>query len=247
MSVGSGNFTFSFESRFSFTFASGTPPIYYDGMVLEISADDGTSWTDIGALATPGYNGVISTDDSNGGVSTNPLAGRPAYSAFTTSYPTVFTPTTVNLGTSYAGQNVRIRFRIGTDSLGFQKGAEIRNITTSGLTNTPFTAVIPDRALCPAPGEVQNQIWTSNTTMVWDHEASVGAYELYRDLVSTLPGGFGACQQSAIATEMASDASNPPVGAGWFYLVTARNALHEEGTKGFQSSGAPRPNPAPCP
>ena len=116
-----------------------------------------------------------------------------------------------------------------------------------GLTNTPFTSVIPDRGVCPPPGEVQNQIWTGNTAMVWDREASAGSYELYRDLLSALPGGFGACQQNGIAAETAIDTANPPAGAGWFYLVTVRNGLHEEGTKGFQSSGAPRPNPAPCP
>ena len=30
-------------------------------------------------------------------------------------------------------------------------------------------------------------------------------------------------------------------------LVTARNRLTEEGTKGFTSAGAQRSNPAPCP
>ena len=104
--------------------------------------------------------------------------------------------------------------------------------------NTPFTAVVPDRALCPSPGEVQNQVWTSMTTMVWDHEPSLGTYNLYRDLISALPGGFGACLQSGIATESATDAALPAVGAGWFYIVTARSNLGQEGTKEFQSGGA---------
>ena len=36
-------------------------------------------------------------------------------------------------------------------------------------------------------------------------------------------------------------------GACLFYLVTARNRLGEEGTKGYRSPGIERPNDAPCP
>jgi hypothetical protein len=241
LSVGSGDFTISFEQRYLFEWFSGTPQAFYDGMVLELSADGGATWSDIGAFASPGYNHTIAT---GGG---NVLEGRSAFTAGSTNYPTPFVATTVDLGTTYAGQNVRIRFRIGTDSNTFSPGAELRNITTTGLVNTPFTAVVPDRALCPPPGEVRNQIWTDKTTMAWDHEPSLGTYNLYRDLISTLPGGFGACFQSGIATESATDATLPAVGSGWFYFVTARNNLGQEGTKGFQSGGAERSNPAPCP
>ena len=83
--------------------------------------------------------------------------------------------------------------------------------------------------------------------MEWDPEKSVGAYSLYRDLVSTLPGGFGTCFQSGISNEGWSTAEAPPVGRAWFYLVTARNRLGEEGTKGFMSNGTERSNPSPCP
>jgi hypothetical protein len=99
----------------------------------------------------------------------------------------------------------------------------------------------------PPPVEVLNLRWTSSSTMVWDPEKSVGSYALYRDLVSTLPGGFGTCLQPNLLSETASDSSLPPVGAAWFYLVTARNVLAEEGTKGHRSNGLERPNPAPCP
>ncbi len=99
----------------------------------------------------------------------------------------------------------------------------------------------------PPPGEVRNQAWTGSSTIVWDPEKSVGSYSVYRDLLSTLPGNFGTCLQSSLITEFASDASNPPVGIGWFYLITARNVLAEEGTKGYRSNGSERTNPAPCP
>jgi len=102
-------------------------------------------------------------------------------------------------------------------------------------------------AAYPPPGEVRNQRWTGNDTMVWDPERSVGSYSLYRGPINTLPGGFGSCLQTGIASETATDSAMPAPGSVWFYLVTARNGLAEEGTKGYQSNGAQRTNPSPCP
>jgi hypothetical protein len=99
----------------------------------------------------------------------------------------------------------------------------------------------------PPPAEVLNIRWSTSATFVWDPEKSVGHYELYRDLISTLPGGFGSCYQSGLTSESWTEPASPPAGAGWFYFVTARNLLAEEGTKGFRSSGVERTNPAPCP
>jgi hypothetical protein len=97
------------------------------------------------------------------------------------------------------------------------------------------------------PGEVRNSRWTGKTILSWDPEASVGTYEVYRDVLSSLPGGVGACFQSPLLAETATDAASPAAGASWFYLVTARNRLGEEGTKGPRSSGVERPNTSPCP
>lgn len=97
------------------------------------------------------------------------------------------------------------------------------------------------------PGEIIRIYFSSKTSMTWDPEGSVGVYEVYREALSNLPAGFGTCFASGLASELATDASTPPAGQGWFYLVTARNRLGEEGTKGFETSGAERPNLAPCP
>jgi hypothetical protein len=100
----------------------------------------------------------------------------------------------------------------------------------------------------PPPGEVLQQIFSSSTTQAWSPERSVGRYEVYRDSLTALSGGgTGACFTSGLSAESASDTSDPAVGQGWFYLVTARNRLGEEGTKGFRSDGSERPNPAACP
>ncbi|HMG56340.1 MAG TPA: M36 family metallopeptidase, partial [Kofleriaceae bacterium] len=73
---GPGNLTISFTHKFSFEItpaSGGVPAQPFDGGVIEISTDGGTSWTDISLVANPGYNQTLVA----GG--TNPLNGRRAY------------------------------------------------------------------------------------------------------------------------------------------------------------------------
>ena len=55
---------------------------------------------------------------------------------------------TLDLGTAFAGQTVRIRFRIGTDAAAADIGWEIDNIAFQGITNKPFAEFIADLAKC---------------------------------------------------------------------------------------------------
>ena len=85
-------------------------------------------------------------------------------------------------------------------------------------------------------------------TLRWEPERSVGTYDLYRGLLTSLSGpAFGTCFAFGMTDTVAIDAGAPPRWKGWFYLATAVNRLQEEGTKGWQSSGLERANPAPCP
>lgn len=78
----------------------------YDGGVVEYSTNNGSSWQDAGSLfASNGYNGTISNSYGN------PLGGRSAFVRDSRGY----TASRLNLS-SLSGQNVRFRFRIGTDS-----------------------------------------------------------------------------------------------------------------------------------
>jgi hypothetical protein len=97
------------------------------------------------------------------------------------------------------------------------------------------------------PGEIGGVSFSSKTTLTWSPERSVGAYEVYRNTLLALPGDFGSCFASALPSETSTDASNPSAGTGYFYLITARNRLREEGTKGFRTGGAERSNTVPCP
>ncbi|MGB4844515.1 MAG: M36 family metallopeptidase, partial [Ferruginibacter sp.] len=101
------------------SFALGaTPPILsfwhwynsesgFDGAVLEISLNGGTTWQDIGAanITQNGYNGTISTTFSS------PIGGRQAW----TGNSAAFIESKVDL-TSYANQaNVKLRWRFASD------------------------------------------------------------------------------------------------------------------------------------
>jgi len=98
----------------------------------------------------------------------------------------------------------------------------------------------------PPPGPVMGMSFSDMTTLQWSPEPSAGIYEVYRGLLSTLPGTFGTCYVGNIAGQSITDASSPPAGQAYFYLVTVRNRLGEEGPKGYQSNGMLEGNPAPC-
>lgn len=101
----------------------------------------------------------------------------------------------------------------------------------------------------PPPREVQGNRFTGKDTLVWLPDPSVGTYDVYKGTVANFSPDFGSCLASGLTSEQAAldPADLPPPGQCFFYLITARNRLGEEGTKGYQSSGAERPNPSPCP
>ena len=133
MTVGAGPLTISLLHRFAFEGGN------WDGGVVEISTDGGASWSDIGAGA---YNGATNA------VTSAPIgANRPAFVSRNLGWPGFIT-STLNLGTTYAGQNAMIRFRIGADESTGAPGWDIDTITVTGITNTPFTAFVGETGSC---------------------------------------------------------------------------------------------------
>src|SRR5436190_8102743 len=119
----------------SYTFET-TGSTYYDGGVLEVSTNGGTTWVDAGAnIVQGGYGGAISNDFGN------PLAGRQAWVATT---GTTFTETVANL-LPYAGTSVLFRFREGSDSSIGRMGWWIDDVTVviGGACATPTSTSIP--------------------------------------------------------------------------------------------------------
>jgi Zn-dependent metalloprotease len=113
----------------------------YDGAVVEYSAGAG-AWTDAGTMFTDnGYTGVIASGFSN------PLGGRSGFVGESYGYIS----SRLNLST-LAGQNVKFRFRMGTDSSAWDWGWFIDDIRiytcgaavpTATRTNTPTKTNTP--------------------------------------------------------------------------------------------------------
>jgi hypothetical protein len=133
LKVGSAPLVISFSHRFSFE-STG-----WDGGVIELSADGGSTWTDIGTSA---YNGSTNAF-TNSPIGTN----RKAFVNRMVGWP-AFAPVGLNLGTAFANKDVKIRFRIGADDSTGAPGWEIDEIAVSGITNTPFGALVPNAGVC---------------------------------------------------------------------------------------------------
>ncbi len=102
----------------------------FDGGVVEISTNNGGNWADLGpSFTSNGYTGTISTSYGS------PIGGR---SAFTGSSGGVFKQSKADLA-SYAGQTIRIRFRMATDNSTSGEGWYIDDIVLQsggcGVTN----------------------------------------------------------------------------------------------------------------
>jgi large repetitive protein len=142
--AGAGNLTISFVHAFDLDYLTG-PPRYYDGGVVEVSNNNGMTWTDVANLgAVPGYTGALLTGTGN------PIAGRQAYSRRNAAWPNTNT-VTLNLGNQFAGQTIKIRFRIGTDNQVRTPGTQgwfIDTVTVTGATNTPFDTIVQDPIGC---------------------------------------------------------------------------------------------------
>jgi hypothetical protein len=87
----------------------------FDGGVLEVSTDDGSTWVDVlaggGSFAEGGYNSAISAAYGS------PIAGRSAWTGPQEGATNPMTRVVVNLG-AFAGDDVRVRFRLATDPFG---------------------------------------------------------------------------------------------------------------------------------
>jgi large repetitive protein len=136
LSVGAGSLGISFRHRFNFENGG------WDGGVIELSNDNGVSWVDIG---TGKYNGTTNAaTDSPLGINHPAFVNRMSIPVL---WP-AFTNVTLNPVAGYSNQNVLVRFRTGADSSTGAPGWDIDDIAVTGLTNTPFTALVPNAGVC---------------------------------------------------------------------------------------------------
>ena len=103
----------------------------FDGGVLEVSRDGGTTWTDVvaagGVFLKGGYNGSISSTDGSA------IAGRKAWTGGNATG--AMTEVVVDVG-ALAGQGVQFRWRFASDGLVPGVGWWIDDVALTGLATT---------------------------------------------------------------------------------------------------------------
>ena len=115
----------------------------YDGGILEVSTDGGTTWTQVANanLLAGAYTGAVSSSFSN------PLAGLQAWcggSAYTNVIADV---------SSYAGQTVQFRLRLGSDTSVSDTGWDVDDVTVQScesVTAVTLSSVEASQAATPA-------------------------------------------------------------------------------------------------
>ena len=139
MATGAGPLSLQLKHRYAFEIDEQEN---YDGGLIEVSTDDGATWTAIDASAAGFAVKPLSA------CCRNPMAGRQAFVGINPLYP-VFEEQTINLGTAYANQaNFRIRFGVATDASVNVRGWDIDRISISGLSDTPFSQLIEQSPSC---------------------------------------------------------------------------------------------------
>jgi len=86
--------------------------------------------------------------------------------------------------------------------------------------------------------------------LMWSALPAAAGYNTYRGSFGPGAGSYNhACFEVGDATgdgpTQSTDNSVPPAGAGFYYLVSGKNACGEGGL-GTRSDGASRPNTSPC-
>ena len=106
----------------------------YDGCVIEISTDGGSTWTDLGPnITSGGYNDTISTSFSN------PIGGREAWSGESSGT----TQVVVDLS-GYAGSTANVRFRLATDTSVSDDGWYVDDVLVTGAECQPWSGGVDD-------------------------------------------------------------------------------------------------------
>ena len=116
----------------------------YDGGILEVSSDAGATWTQVppANILVGGYTGIISSNFSN------PLAGLQAWCNGAT-----YTNVVADVS-SYAGQTVQFRFRLGSDASVSDAGWDVDDVSVQSCqapTAVQLSGVEASASQSPAP------------------------------------------------------------------------------------------------
>ncbi|MEW6360598.1 MAG: M36 family metallopeptidase [Acidobacteriota bacterium] len=140
----------------------------FDGGVLEIKIGSG-SWQDIlaagGSFVSGGYNGTLSTGFSN------PLPGRQAWTGNSSTYVN----SEVNLPAAANGQNIQLRWGMGSDSSVAATGIRVDDVTLiNGYTCSFASRTV--RADFDGDGKSDLSIWRPSTGTWWADRTTAGVF-----------------------------------------------------------------------
>jgi len=138
-----GDFIVSFTHRYSFG-ADDAGNGSTSGAQLMISTDGDSTWRNVEQVAYPGAVAWRSQSVAS---------EQPAYVGKNQDWPGM-TTATVNLGTVYAGQNVRLAWVMHTDRAQSSEGWDVDDIAITGTTNLPFPEVVADAQACAGPASL---------------------------------------------------------------------------------------------
>ncbi len=153
LNVGRAEFSMRFEHYYQFEVLGPDGAgnlVGYDGSILEISSDNGATWTDVvdaggSFTSNNGYNGTFlamapdgtATPDGSGehvGFVGNNFAANGGF----------LEPVVLSFGTAYSGKTVQLRFRHVSDGGVGDFGWGVDNVSFTGITNLPFSAVVAE-------------------------------------------------------------------------------------------------------
>jgi len=179
LTVPAGGGSFSFRNNYDLE-------PNFDGMVLEISIGGG-AYQDIvtagGSFVFGGYNGFIRQNFQNPIAVGFPDPGRPAWTGSSAGYIT----TTVALPPAANGQNIQLKWRVGTDRSTAGNGARIDTIT--GLpclapTPTPTNTTTPTATNTPTSTATNTATATATAT---PNGASISGTITYGNAIGNPP------------------------------------------------------------
>jgi MYXO-CTERM domain-containing protein len=145
-------FTMSFKHHYAFEVGTGANAgNNFDGAVIEVSEDGGTTWKDVSEYVDPAYTGLIFTSTDPASPDMNALAGRQGFVGRSAGYP-ANVDVKLDFGMKLAGKMAKVRFRIGTDDGTGTDGWALDDIAFTGITNTPFAKVGDNAGVCADGG-----------------------------------------------------------------------------------------------
>lgn len=217
----------------------------WDGGVVEISTDGGSSWTKL--ALTPTYPGTFIADSSSCAHTPQP----PADAGFTgndTSWQGAYT---ANLA-AYVNQPALIRFNLGTDPATTSTGWYIDDIqiTNASQPTACSTAAASVPEVSSAASGQPLLITQSGGSLVLRYQeiAGAGGYNIYEGPLGTWYGHAASPTNvcGAVAPPVAGRRQTilTPAAGNRYYLVTAYTSA--EGPSGFATSGEIPPAASTC-